>query len=631
MSKQIDIFDEEKPTEKNAKNKNSTRSIPAIFPRLAHLEKNTVDQLKTLLKRCGLKTQKTRKADVIKCLSAFPQEDPQGYLDLLSEDEKHLLAEATYNINGVSASEFTAKYQTEIPNMSLSYYSIYRMCNRDEERRDSVLPLVLIDNNGVYRVCSELKTIFKSLLAKPKPVTLTTCDAIPENAELSLGKEKTDVPLFSFESEPHALFEARNTLRLIEAGKLKTTKSGRPTAAAVRAVDKCLVEPDFDLDFPTEERDRWYDEAGPVRAHAWPVLLQQCRLVKAKKNTLQITSAGKAFLQSNDGANWPAAVKRFIGDDHFDELNRINNIRGQSGYGKRYLTPSSYRKKCIESALKKIPVGEWVEFDEFFRFFQAEGETYHVTEDEWTLYFVEQEYGALAYNSGHDLERQYMRAALMESFATLGIIDIAYTRPHSFWPEFSGMWGTDEMGFCGRYDGLHYIRLNSLGAWCLGLLKSWEPQKTDEKILTIQPNFEIIIANVNKMKQSHRIVLDAIAVDASEFVWRLERDAFLMAIENGRSGAEIIDFLQEHATNDIPETVRTALDSWTAKADSVTNVEEALLIRFNDPHEAVSAAHDSQIKKIAHFVKPDSLVVPQKNKGALKTALRKLGIVVREL
>ncbi len=627
MSKQIDMFGEEAKAEK----KSEAKSMPAIFPRLAHLDSYTVDQLKTLLKICGLKTRKTRKADLIKCLSAFPQENPDLYLGLLSEDEKYLLAEATFNISGVSAPEFTAKYKTDAPNMSLSDYYTYGMYKRDEENPPSPLLLVLITNRGICRICSELKTIFKTLLPKPKPVTLTTCDSIPENAELSLRTEKMNVPLYSFESESHALFESRNILRLAEAGKLKTTKCGRPTAAAVRAVDKCLVEPDFDLDFPEEERDRWYDEAGSVRAHAWPVLLQQAGLVKPKKNTLQLTPVGKAFLQSKDDDYWPKAVKRFIEDNDFDELNRINNIRGQSGYGKRYLSPTSIRKRCIEHALKKIPIGEWIEFDEFFRYFLALGETYHVSDDEWTLYFVEQEYGALAYNSGYDLEIQYMRAALMESFATLGIIDIAYTRPHSFWPEFSGMWGTDEMGFCSRYDGLHYIRLNKLGAWCLGLQDSWEPQKRDEQILTIQPNFEIIVSNVQKMTPAHRIILDAIAVNESEFVWQLERDAFLMAIENGRSGDEIMDFLQDHATNDMPETVRTAIESWITKADAVDSVEEATLIHFSDPHEALIAGHDSQIKKIARFVKPDSLVVPQKNKRALKTALRKLGIVVREL
>jgi len=62
-----------------------------------------------------------------------------------------------------------------------------------------------------------------------------------------------------------------------------------------------------------------------------------------------------------------------------------------------------------------------------------------------------------------------MRAFLFESLATLGLIDFAYTYPHSLWPELGDSWGIDELSFCGRYDGLLYVRLNALGAYCLGM------------------------------------------------------------------------------------------------------------------------------------------------------------------
>jgi hypothetical protein len=48
----------------------------------------------------------------------------------------------------------------------------------------------------------------------------------------------------------------------------------------------------------------------------------------------------------------------------------------------------------------------------------------------------------------------------LESLATLGLLDVAYVYPHHLWPEFSGHWGTDDLCFCGRYDGLLYARPN---------------------------------------------------------------------------------------------------------------------------------------------------------------------------
>ena len=87
------------------------------------------------------------------------------------------------------------------------------------------------------------------------------------------------------------------------------------------------------------------------------------------------------------------------------------------------------------------------------------------TRDEERPNFSEKHYGSLE-NSGAEgsLERQYMRAFLFESMGTLGLVDVAYVRLHSLWPEFRGGWGTDDLPFCGRYDGLLYVRLNGRAA-----------------------------------------------------------------------------------------------------------------------------------------------------------------------
>ncbi|MFC1601054.1 hypothetical protein ACFL34_01730 [Candidatus Sumerlaeota bacterium] len=620
LQKQLDMFGGDETDEAADKMPSQVRPLP-------HLKDQTVDHLKKLLRILGLKTKLTRKADIVRFLSAFPQERPQDFLGVLSEAEKCFLAEAVYSGEGIAASVFTAKYDLDMPYMALDNY--YGGHGDKRKKESSSLNLVMYLAEGTYTVCPHLNAIFKKALPKPPSLSLATTDALPEELEFSTWRGTARTPISLYKSESVTLTEARLVLHLAQSGKLKvSSKSRRPTAGTIRHVAKGLAEPDFELDDEEEKRDRWYDVAGPVRAHAWPVLLQQSGLLRAQNDVLKPTGTAKALLRSNDSKGWPDAVRRYIADDRFDELNRINHIRGQSGRGKRHLTPPSGRKNCIARALAELPIGEWVAFEEFFRYLIALREGFEVTRDDWSLYFAEQQYGALAYGTGDDLLKQYLRAVLMESLAVMGLIDIAYARPHGLWPEFSGLWGTDDIAFCGRYDGLSHIRLNRLGAWCLGLEKSWTPRVQTEKILVVQPNFEIVVPEAQKLRSAHRTVLDSIATSAGECVWRLEREPFLLAMENGRSGRDIIDYLEEHAQNALPDAVQISLESWLEKAESIAAVENTVLIRFSDFHDASLAAHDTQLKKIAQFVPPDSLVVSPKNTRAVRTALRKLGFVL---
>ena len=45
-----------------------------------------------------------------------------------------------------------------------------------------------------------------------------------------------------------------------------------------------------------------YEAAGPLRAHAWPALVQQCGWAKIKGSVLTVTAEGKELMQQFDPA-----------------------------------------------------------------------------------------------------------------------------------------------------------------------------------------------------------------------------------------------------------------------------------------------------------------------------------------
>jgi hypothetical protein len=95
---------------------------------------------------------------------------------------------------------------------------------------------------------------------------------------------------------------------------------------------------------------------------------------------------------------------RWLGFSGFDELRRIDVIKGQQGKGRVALTAVSNRREMISRALRACPIADWIEVDEFFRFMQAANYYFQVSRDPWDLYICDSEYGSLGYEGYHDWE-----------------------------------------------------------------------------------------------------------------------------------------------------------------------------------------------------------------------------------
>ena len=248
-----------------------------------------------------------------------------------------------------------------------------------------------------------------------------------------------------FSGERTVFFELRRMLQLVQGGKVRVQpKSGRPTPATQRAIAASLAAPDFDLELPAAQRDKYTLEGGPVRAHAWAVLVQQCGWCKASQGVLKLTKEGQRLLQDPLPEALRDGVERLAIDDKFDELQRINNIRGQTGKARRWMTKPSERREAILDGLAEWPVNEWLEFEEAYRFLNACGHPFSVTDNPTSLYFCEQRYGYIPEQDG--IDRQYLRVLMFESLATLGLIDVAYVYPHFLWPELSRRMGNGRHG-----------------------------------------------------------------------------------------------------------------------------------------------------------------------------------------
>ncbi len=586
------------------------------------MESLRVDNLKSLAKRVGIPKDVTRKPELIAALDRFLKANPASFVERLGPVEKDVLAEAVYNQNRVNRTVFSAKYQVEFPRL------------RAYDKMGSLLEMVTTDDpEGLgIEVPKSIGELLKPLLEKPAAPRPATIEKIPETLDLREPDKPArpdDIrPIHVYSGERTALVELRRVLQSAQGGKLRTQpKSGRPTPATERAIAALLASPDFDLEMPAELCDGYSLKPGAVRAHAWAVLVQQCGWCKASGETLKLTKEGGEMLESGSLEAFARGVDSFGFDDDFDELNRVNHIRGQAGKNRRWLSDSAERRESVLDGMVEWPVNEWMEFDEAFRFLNASGHTFSVTNDSDLLYFGERRYGAICDDDG--IDRQYLRALLFESLAALGLVDVAYVYPHLLWPELSGNWGTDDLDYCGRYDGLLYVRLNGLGAYCLGLTEHYSPAPAEaRKLFTVLPNREIAVAGEKPLLPSDEAMLEQFAGKQSDRLWNIDPQRLLDYLETGERLEDVTQFLEAHATAGIPETVHVFFRDLQAKAGAVVGAEEAMLIEFRDPVVAALVAHDAKAGKLCVQAGERHVAVPKKNERAFRTALKKLGYIL---
>lgn len=377
-------------------------------------------------------------------------------------------------------------------------------------------------------------------------------------------------------------------------------------------------------------KSKWYDEnAGPIRAFAWPLLIQAGGLAQLSGTRLQLTKAGRKALSEPPAETIRSLWKKWLETTILDELSRMDCVKGQTGKGRHGLTAVSSRRDAIADILAECPGGAWIATKEFFRFMRASDSDFSVSRNPWDLYIGELQYGSLGYEGGEIiLEERYMLCLLLEYAATLGLIDVALTPPAGARRDYHKFWGTDELPYFSRYDGLMYLRLNPLGAYCFGSACGYAPAPLEKKpVLRVLPNLEIAVIT-DELEQGDRLALDAYAVRVSERVWQLQAGKLLAASEEGRSMDEVREFLGARSEDPLPDIVNRLLDDVADRGIRIRDRGLARLIECADPALAALIANDTRTRKLCMRAGEQHLVVPARAEEAFRRALRDVGYLL---
>ncbi len=342
--------------------KREERNIPTVAEAV---NRHTVEELKTFCALLPTSEKPTRKGELVALiLRHLEGECLRALWARLDETQQAAVSETIHATQGrFLAERFRAKYG-RAPNWGSSRDSIGYIYGYKKE--PSLLCLFIYQD----QLPDDLRARLREFVPVPLRASLKLTDEAPEvfnlREEMFKDARKREVrvkqiPVERREMERAAQSDLQTVLRLAETGKITVSdKTLRPTASATKLIAPLLRGGDYYYqpdDEPPTRKKSYEQEIGPIKAFAWPLILQAARLAEISGNHLTLTKAGRKALAEPPAQTIRTAWQRWLKTKILDELRRIEVIKGQIGAGKRTLTAVEGRRKAIAEALPDCPVG----------------------------------------------------------------------------------------------------------------------------------------------------------------------------------------------------------------------------------------------------------------------------------
>ncbi|MBN1482907.1 hypothetical protein EH223_13315 [candidate division KSB1 bacterium] len=589
------------------------RYSPMIETLDYYLNQYTISDLKALAHLLSLDVP-NHKAELVRWMSQYIRTHLEQIIKELSDLEQNILSEVVHSGRGwFDEKRLYAKYGRDVPRL---YIDLTRV------RNASKLHFFIYGGN----IPSDLRDKLQNLLPQPPDFTIKTISDLPAFISVVTEPDKKR-KLVIRETESDAWHDIQAILRLAQEGKIKVSaKTGKPTPGSTALVTGMLKGGDYL--FPENESSE-NDSQGvlPIKAFAWPVILQGSGLAKISDSKLVLSKKGEQALNRPAHEVIEQAWRDWLKYRTFDPLSRFELIRGQRGKGKRYLTPPMDRHYEIEDALCEVPANEWILCDDFSRFVQAE-HYFQVSRNLWTLYFSELQYGALGYegfSKWNILQGRYILLFLFEYAATLGLIDIAYTHPAGARYNYRNIWGLDDASFLTRYDGLMYFKINNLGQYCLGHTTEYtRPAISEKHMLSLDD--DLMIKIVVPLQPGDISYLEKIADQIDKDMWQLNGKKLLAFIEDGESIENVSRFfLQRAEGKSLPVEFGDFLQDVKLRSTIVSDEGEVQQFRITDESALQILKNKQKPSDKFRVLNDGTILVPKRAVKAFREELHELG------
>ena len=308
-----------------------------------------------------------------------------------------------------------------------------------------------------------------------------------------------------------------------------------------------------------------------------------------------------------EGLGWVARVDNTLQGGAIDEIVELSRIERHRVVC-NWLTAQadvSASRTLLEQAAEEMKSGAWYRVMDFLQY----AKTLVDQTDAPCLRHIGAHYEYVAPSVSGGVESRLARA-LEETFVWLGIVDRGWA------------------------DGEPCFRVSKLGEAILldadlqHLQEHYPDQKGD---FIVQPNYEVVAA-AEELDPLMTVPLETFAERVSAgraLVYRLTRESFVRAMQEGRSADGFIAFLLNYSRAPLPENVLITLKDWRGAAKQV-RLRTWHVIETDDPLVIAEIEHNRRWKPCVEAIDArKALRYRDMSRAELKRALEKDGYIVK--
>jgi hypothetical protein len=408
--------------------------------------------------------------------------------------------------------------------------------------------------------------------------------------------EKTDVVYYSTD---YVFKEIPILATYIQQNEIVTTQQGRPTSATLKKIVK------------TTKIEEFYTKEKGMNATIKTLFLLNL-ILELPRNKLNNIKGTESILEHLLKGIYIKKNRNSILDLFFSHKGLY-----------KYNLVSRNIENDILNKLKKLPIKEWLSFENVFNFLHQECDIFpievHTAQSE--IYQDIHYYGKGVVENPY---LEYVQKPFVKGtfflFAALGMMDIAYDNDPEV-PKF-------KHDTPNPYDKLKYIRLNEFGAYLLGLNKGYTPPKIEENN-EFYISSEALIITVNEENTTAEIILKNYMHQVSATRYMTDYQRFLSDCNSIRDIETKIIAFKKSLNLTFPQNweifFKEIIDKTNRFKEAFCTVYEV----ENDPELIRLIARDEELKKWVVKAENYHILVKNSHLVLFKNRLLKFGYFLK--
>ncbi|MCP4403683.1 MAG: hypothetical protein GY801_41055, partial [bacterium] len=311
----------------------------------------------------------------------------------------------------------------------------------------------------------------------------------------------------------------------------------------------------------------------------------------------------------------------------------LYHLKGGGYYEYDYAKRETHVKSSLLTLLKALTPSKWYSLDGLLKYgFYRDLYLYVIQPDRYgsELYFSKSHGGAYG-----GYERTYVRrenytqvvtAPFLKTtfflFAAFGLLDLAYNLPEN--PEIQER----NKAYLSPFDGLRYVRLTPLGAYAIGLQKSYKATVHEESA-NVALDDKRLILTLEGQDPLKQMVLEKMADKISNTCYKVNYQSFLKECATRKDIKQKIEMFRDLVSETPPPVWQDFLQDVQNKINPLVKQSKLTAFRLQESKELIALfAQDEVLKKYVLKAEGFHVLIEQKDISKIKKRLEEFGYFI---